>query len=373
MCKFLTNLFGKNKPKPKPPIEKPDITDPVIDPIDESTNNGNVTDPIIDETTGGEDPVIIPAPDPKDVIAPDHIYARRASDLNEVELVAGINYVLKENDFNEDKYPLYENIAEWHGMHQDTLRAYNPAPDYKIGDTLYIPSSDELCFFEYYRAYKTLENTVAEFNLLPYLPNKKLLLTARYRGAGEIGQAYATQATVFKSPNGNLAGAFERNSEMINNQKEYNVNWGPNLWKCNIFANDCVYSSGYETAFMENAHYTTAGTIHQHANYEQLKIEDITPGCVLQLFGGTGSNSSHNMILVSFVEREKLDNGSERWKFKAMGAEYDKAAVSQREHVVKLGETGNYYEVDQSLDFSGREYIRFLQPIFQREDAPSMA
>jgi len=336
---FFKRLFGiKGNPTPSPTPTGPTPVDP----------------PIVDP------PIIDPAP----LIS----YPLKSDQLEGFPLEPGVNYTLTTEDMLSNEAVIdYEKVAERYGMHESTLSAFNELRDLTTDNPVYIPSVDELCFYEYCLKYKELEVAKTQYSMMPATPNKKLLTAARYRGAGALGKFYGTMSLVFRSPNGQLDGASERRTEMIGGHKEYRVNWGPELWKCNIFMHDCVYFAGYRPDMLSNDHYITAGSLHFSDRYQQLTVAEVTPGCVVQLFNGSGSNDSHNMILMSFVDQMSIDGGSEVWTFKAMGAESDRVAVSIRRHYIKPDVGNDYYMVDSELDNSTRTFIRFFKPKDKRQ------
>lgn len=295
----------------------------------------------------------------------------RAKQIDGISIEPGFDYTIQSEDAMEDSFVVkFETVAERYGMHRTSLRAFNEAQDtYKVGEVLYVPSFDELCFMEYHRMEDDLDKVIENYRNMPNEPNRILLNAARYRGAGDMGLSYGTISTTFYSANSGLDGASERRSEMIKGQREYRVNWGENLWKCNVFMHDCVYYAGYLPDMLSNDHYITAGSLHLSNNYQQIEIDEVTPGCIIQLYGGEGSNDSHNMVLMAFIERKELNENepTEEWTFKAMGAEKDRVAVSIRRHIVYMDTSGDFYKVNKSLDHGKRTYIRLFKPKFKRD------
>ena len=106
----------------------------------------------------------------------------------------------------------------------------------------------------------------------------------------------------------------------------------------------------------ENDHYALAGHLQWAKNYREISVDSAKPGHVWQRFGGTRSDESHNAVLSSFVEVEEIDEDFERWTFKIIGAEEERAAESSREHVMKKGTNENT---------SGKK-IRFFEPKGER-------
>jgi len=299
----------------------------------------------------------------------------RSEDTDAVGLAPGMEYTVEEADTMEGTNAIsFERVADHYGMHSTSLREFNTGELYRVGDTVYIPSVDELCFAEYCRHYGNLDEAAMAYMDLPSRPNRAMLEAARYRGAGIIGEKYATLSVVFYSPNEVLAGARESRSDMINGQREYRVNWGPDIWKCNVFMHDCAYHAGYVPEVREdNKHYIRAGELHFSEKFEQINVDELTPGCVIQLFGGTGSDDSHNMVLMSFIERKAIDEPGlnvEEWSFKGMGAEKDRVAVSIRRHFVitDRDEEENGYKVYKEYDLTKRTYIRLFRPLYDRNE-----
>jgi|GEM_PF-887487 len=298
-----------------------------------------------------------------------------AEDTDAVGLMPGVEYRIEEADAMEGTNAIsFERVGDHHGMHSTSLREFNTSELYRVGDTVYIPSVDELCFAEYCRHTNDLDEAVAGYMNLPSRPNRAMLEAGRYRGAGIIGEKYGTISVVFYSPNGELAGANESRSDMINGQREYRVNWGTDLWKCNVFMHDCTFHAGYEPDVRGiEKHYIRAGKLHFSEKFEQINVDDLTPGCVIQLFGGEGSDDSHNMVLMSFIERKAIDVPDlnvEEWTFKGMGAEKNRVAVSIRRHFVitDRDEEENGYKVYKEFDLTKRTYIRLFRPLFDRNE-----
>jgi len=336
------------------------LSTPDTPPIDD--DNDDITDT---DTNDGED----------DVPTGIERFPYRSAETDAVGLEAGFEYTIGAADAIEDTNTLsFEQVAEHHGMHSTSLREFNKGEIYRVGDMVYIPSVDELCFAEYCRHYGDLDAAVAAYMEMPLRPNRAMLNAARYRGAGEIGAKYATTSVVFYSPNGALAGANESRSDMINGQREYRVNWGTDIWKCNVFMHDCTFHTGFEPDVRSsNKHYIKAGELHFSEKFGQINIEDLTPGCVVQLFGGVGSDDSHNMVLMSFMERKAIDEPGlnvEEWTFKGMGAEKNRVAVSVRRHFVitDRDEEENGYKVYKEYDLTKRTYIRLFRPLYDRNE-----
>ncbi len=345
MCKFFQMLFGKKTPTPTP---NPDPDTDVL-----------VEDPPIEE-----EPLIETPSDPTPIVS----YPLKALNVEGVALEPGTDYFVTFDDLEPGgQFIDYEKVAEDHGMHESTLSAFNNNKPFKVDDQVYIPSIEELCFYEYCLQHKELEAAKANYLQMEEWPNKKLLATARYRGAGQIGKSYGTSSLVFLSPNTDLVGAVDHRTEVVNGETLFKVNWGPDLWKCNIFVHDVVFAAGYKPDLMSNNHYITAGSLQNSNLFEQLKIDEVTPGCIIQLYSGSGSNASHNMVLMSFIERSKVDATTEKWIFRAMGAEQDRVAVSYRQHFVSMEEHEDYYKVREDIDSSTREYVRMFKPLYKQE------
>jgi len=111
-----------------------------------------------------------PPPEPK--------FPYRSDEISDVELTPGLDYIIQEADAMEDSTALsFEKVAEHHGMHRTSLREFNQKDIYRIGDTVYIPSVDELCFMEYCRHHNKLNDAVAGYLDIPPRPNRAMLDT----------------------------------------------------------------------------------------------------------------------------------------------------------------------------------------------------
>ncbi len=401
MCKLLQLLLGKKK-KPQDPIPPPtdNTTDVVVD--TSTTTPIDVNPPVVEEPVDNNPPVV---EEPIEHETPDHVpieepdepvvdvsqndpiesdpmpieptpadpspllnYPVKSVQVPELNLELGMDYVVQSSDINVHTQEVdHEKVGEQYGIHGSTLNEFNDERSFFVGDTMYIPSVDELCFYEYCRFYDELAVAQREYLRMPQTPNKNLLFAARHRASGDIGASYGTKSLVFYSRNPNLIGASQRRSDIIKGHREYRVNWGENLWKCNIFMHDCVYQAGYKPDVMANQHYITAGSLQYSNRYERIKAHEVTPGCIIQLYNGSESNESHNMVLVSFIHRKQLEGNTERWSFKALGAELDRAAVSYRQHFIHMDEFGDYYKVNDELDNTGRQYIRLFRPLYLRD------
>lgn len=234
--------------------------------------------------------------------------------------------------------------------------------EFKEGNTFYIPSNEEMALLAFSNKFDAQEEAINQYADYKNSAEEKILKTAIKRASKTIGQHYGTESLIFLSPNDNLIGASESRVELINSEKQYKVNWGPDIWKCNIFVHDVVYDAGFEPDIMDNQHYITAGQLHQSEKFERLAVEVARPGILVQLYSGEGANQSHNLILTSFVNRINKNNGNELWRFKALGAEQDRAAVSFRKYEVAV--IGNEYEI-----LGARfEKIRFFKPKFEHNN-----
>ncbi len=305
----------------------------------------------------------------------------KSSDVTEVSLNAGSSYTVTADDMSQGNEEVVWNyLARNNGMRAEklklfnqhvqtvqlfgfTLYSYNEVVALSEGAVIYIPSADELAFLAFRENFPSYDNAVQEFGTFLNSSNQEVLRSARDRASGNVGESYGTESDTFYTPNRALAGASTRRSEMIDGQREYRINWGSDLWKCNVFMHDVVYDAGYVPHLSGNNHYITAGNLHTSNKYRKIKIGEVKPGSLVQLFGGTGSNASHNMVLSSFVDRTDNGNGTERWVFSAIGAEEDRSAESVRTFDINPNDsTGDFYEATSG----GRDFIRFFEPKSER-------
>lgn len=305
----------------------------------------------------------------------------KSTDLQEIQLEPGAKYTITADDMDQgDEESIWRHIARNHGMLPEKLQLFNDriltikfagithygprnTPALKEGGTLYIPSADELSFLAFREQFPTYDEAVQEYGKFIGSKNQKILRKGYKRASGEIGKSYGTEEREFYSPNKGLAGVSRRNSANIDGQREYRINWelqsGEGYWKCNIFMHDVVYDAGYVPHLGTNKHYPTAGKLHKSRHFTKLKVSEVKPGTLVQLYGGTGQDASHNMVLTSFVKRiPKKDGMMEQWSFSAIGAEYDRSAESVRQHEVDPDESGDFYKVTAGT----RQFIRFFEP-----------
>ncbi|MDJ0707989.1 MAG: DUF4157 domain-containing protein [Leptolyngbyaceae cyanobacterium MO_188.B28] len=303
----------------------------------------------------------------------------KSANVSEIKLLPGKTYEVTSDDMSQGEDEGWNNIARNNGMLPATLKLFNQhiktvdffgvKVPYLVetttlgeGTEIYIPSADELSFLEFRKKYPTYQEAVNKYGAYLNTSGQKIIRKARQRASGKIGKSYGTDSDTFLTPNKELGGTSSRKTETIDSQKEYKVNWGSDLWKCNIFMHDTVYSAGYVPHLSSNKHYTTAGKLHKSKKYKQIKVSNAKPGSLVQLYGGTGSNASHNMVLSSFVERIDHGDGTEHWKFSAIGAEQERSAESIREHDVNPDESGDFYKVTDGK----RDFIRFFEPKHSR-------
>ncbi len=304
----------------------------------------------------------------------------KSSDVTEVNLNAGNTYTLTSDDMSQGSEDnIWNYLARKNGMLVEKLKLFNQhiktiqlfgftlysypeVLSLSEGAVIYIPSADELVFLEFRENFPSYNNAVQEYGNFLNTSNQEIIRSARSRASGSIGASYGTESNTFFTPNRALSGASSRRSETINGQREYRVNWGSELWKCNIFMHDVVYNAGYMPHLSSNNHYITAGNLHTSDKYRKIRVSEVKPGSLVQLYGGTGSNASHNMVLSSFVERTDNGNGTEHWTFSAIGAEEDRSAESVREFDINPSESGDFYEATSG----GRDYVRFFEPRNER-------
>jgi len=290
------------------------------------------------------------------------------------EITPGTNYVLTQTDALD-----IDEFARSHAFYLDDFLAFNQiikedffwgklierkvnSLEFSKGNTFYIPSNEEIALLAFSNKFDNKEEAINQYSAYRNSDEEKILKTAIKRASKIIGQHYGTKSLIFLSPNDNLIGASESRVESINNEKQYKVNWGSDIWKCNIFVHDVVYDSGFEPDIMDNQHYITAGQLHQSEKFAHLEVEMTKPGTLVQLYSGEGANQSHNLILTSFVDRTNKNNGNELWKFKALGAEQDRAAVSFRKYEVAV--------IDNEYEIVGARFekIRFFKPKFEHNN-----
>jgi len=309
---------------------------------------------------------------------------------NEVDfyLTPGILLELdKETGYN------WNSIARAYGMHFGVLQKFNQltiktyfwgkliekytepfALEMKV--SLYVPSVGEIIYNEFFDYYKNESEAIYYFENWMNTDQAIILETAVKRASGTIGKHYGTDSLIFLTPNENLIGASEQRIELVNEEPQYQVNWGADLWKCNIYAHDVIYDAGFQPDLMANQHYITAGQLHLSNNFEELSIEAVQPGVLVQLYSGSESNESHNLILASFITRTFIKNGQkapdlisieqdkETWHFIGLGAEADEAAASIRQFEIVVDTEEMLYTVTDGT----RERIRFFKPKWLRDE-----
>lgn len=292
----------------------------------------------------------------------------------EFNIIAGIWYSLTENDASDiDKFTRHRAyfLDDFQAFNQTIKEDYfwgklierRVVPlEFKAGKTFYLPSTNEVILHTFSNQFSDKDEAINQFLIFQNTEEDKILKTAIKRATGLIGAHYGTDSLIFLSPNEQLVGASENNIKFINDEKQYEINWGADIWKCNIFLHDVVYDAGFEPDVMDNQHYITAGQLHQSKKFEELEIKEVMPGNLVQLFSGQGENQSHNLVLTSFVKRGTKSNGNQLWQFKALGAEQDRAAISFRKYEVTL--------IDDSYKILGArfEQIRFFKPKFKRDE-----
>ena len=298
-----------------------------------------------------------------------------------LEILEGHEYVVTEADYDANESECIRKIARSHGMMPENLMTFNQhiaslatapelaryatIPNLAVGAVLYIPSADELAFYECVKVSETIEAAQAKYAKLAASSDLAIIRAARNRGSGQIGLSYGNKglgtdvAGPFLTPNPELAGASAKRSEEINGQLEYRVNWNATadgFWKCSVFLHDVVYQAGFKPHVRDNAHYLVAGRLQESSLMEEVPVQDAAPGCLWQRFGGTGSDDSHNAILTSFVTVESVDDEYDQWSFTILGAERESVGESSRTHTMKKGSNENT---------SGKR-VRFFRPKHQR-------
>jgi hypothetical protein len=289
------------------------------------------------------------------------------------DLQAGLNYTVQDADLVSGGRNAWRIIARAHGMMEDELMAFNPHiesvrdpnysgpafalpeyPDLASGVQIYIPSADDILFKQCAAQSESMAETVELWDELAGGHNLAVIRTARERASGKIGTGYGTPGDegIFYSPNPDLVGASSKRSEVIDGNTEYRVNWGADFWKCSVFLHDVVYGAGYVPTMTDNDHYQLAGRLQDAPDYEEVSVDKARPGDCWQRFGGSSSDESHNAILSSFVQNENVDEMHDRWVFRIIGAEDQRAAESERSHLMMK---------DTNENTAGK-IIRFFRP-----------
>ncbi|MDP6935166.1 MAG: hypothetical protein QGG40_19760, partial [Myxococcota bacterium] len=203
----------------------------------------------------------------------------KASGTTEIDLKSGTTYTVTDGDLQGgDEAAAWKAIARQHGMHEDTLIAFNQhvatvqvdehavaqpvTPTLTAGTDLYLPSAQEQLLFQCRDKAGSYEGGVALYAEVAGLEsNIALLETARERSSGDIGEGYGIPGLdgKFLTENPDLAGASELRTTKINGKKQYKVNWGSEFWKCSLFLHDVIFSAGLEPHMTENQHYLLAG------------------------------------------------------------------------------------------------------------------
>lgn len=301
---------------------------------------------------------------------PERVRDRAEDVADKVTLAAGTEYAVTAEDLAA--YDAWKKIARDHGMSPEHLVAFNqhvqsvnvgtPAEaqsttttELAEGVSIYIPSAAEIMLAQCREQTDSYEAAVSLYGELSQGPNVKLMTVARDRASGKVGESYGTKGVEggkFLTQNPTLAGASAKRSEVINGQREYKVFWLKDFWKCSLYMHDVVWSAGYKPHQSDNDHYLVAGRLQESPQYDEIDVKDARPGDCWQRFGGTRSNESHNAILSSFVKVEDVDEGHDRWTFSIVGAETERAAESERTHMIKKGTNEN----------TGGKRIRFFRP-----------
>lgn len=296
----------------------------------------------------------------------------------QVTLTPGTQYTVTAADMQAGDP--WRAIARANGMLPERLQAFNqhvvevnvggdtstqlqPLASLAEGTQIYIPSATEMAFAQCREASASFEEAVALYGKMSEGPNIRMITAAYARAGGVTGEGYGTagiEGGRFMTPNPDINGASSRRSETVDGQTEYKVFWLADFWKCSVFSNDVVWQAGYQPALQANNHYATAGRTHEQPVFKQVKAADAMPGDKMQRFGGRGSNESHITILSSFVKRETMPGGNERWSFSYIGAESDRAGESNQSFVVDPA-TATVTEGS----YVGK-ILRFMRPVAKR-------
>ncbi len=301
--------------------------------------------------------------------------ARKSSDVD-FYLMPG-QYI----NLNEETLFNWKDIARKYGMHHTVLQSFNKIViqtrfwgkliehytqfvNLEIGVSIYIPSAGEIVYNEFLSSHDDEIDAIQYFNNWLSREESIMLETAVKRASGTLGKHYGTESLIFLSPNHHLIGASEKRVEWVNNELQYKVNWGADLWKCNIYAHDVVFDAGFQPDVQSNQHYITAGELQLSDKFEELSVEMVQPGNLVQLYSGNQSNDSHNLILASFITKTYIEDNLETWRFIGLGAEADRAAASERVFDMKIElQENKYYVIDGK-----RELIRFFKPKWLRDE-----
>ena len=299
----------------------------------------------------------------------------KAGDLEKVTLSPGSTYKITAADM--EAWDPWKVIARDHGMSPEDLQAFNqqiielegsgPAMggpvSLEVGAEIYLPSAQELGFAEVRKHTSSYDEALTLWGEMEEGPNVRILDAARSAASGEVGESIGTKGVDggwFYTANPTLAGARRSRSKMVNGVREYKVFWIPDFWKCSLFMHDVVWRAGYQPHQRDNDHYELAGRLNESKHYEEIDVRNARPGDCWQRFGGRGSDESHNAILTSFVDIEEVDSEHERWTFDILGAEDERAAESERSHVVKKGTS----EIAEG--YKAGKLLRFFRPRAER-------
>ncbi|MCO4762176.1 MAG: hypothetical protein KC502_11770 [Myxococcales bacterium] len=222
---------------------------------------------------------------------------------------------------------------------------------------LYIPSTEEMLYGDCVKKTGDHEKAAKMFGETAEAGGLAILKGARNAASGDMGASYGTKGKdgAFWASNPDLAGASSRRMATHNGEKKYKVIWASNFWKCNLFANESVYQGGREISMRANKHYTTAGALHLDTEvYSQVPAASAYAGCVVQLYGGTGSDASHSGICAGMPMISSDSDGNTVVEFTFLGASTDRAKEADKRIVLKKG-------TDEILSGDSHSNLRFLK------------
>ena len=355
---FFDRLFGRNRNRNDPASTQPAATTPApAEGNRDALRNMNYEDgrnavrPASTEST---------TPTPAAEVAPEPAGPAGEQDI---ALSEGTHYTVKAGDIKYSDSSSWSHIAEQHGTIAWRLRQANEGIEQLAeGMELYIPSAEEQLYADCVKNTGDHEKAAAMYAEVAGMGGLAILSGARNAASGDQGESYGTSGKdgAFWASNPELAGASRRRMGEHNGEKKYKVIWASNFWKCNLFANESVYQGGYAPSMRENKHYTTAGALHLDTKtYSQVPATAAYAGCVVQLFGGTGSDASHSGVCGSMPAISDDADGNTVVDFTFIGASTDRAKEQDKRIVLKKG-------TDQIVSGDSHKNLRFLKALKKR-------
>lgn len=289
--------------------------------------------------------------------------APASTGVQSVPLPEGTHYTVTSGDVQYNDGATWTHIAEQHGMIAWRLKQANEGIEQPAeGIELYIPSSEELLYADCVKKAGDEDKAAAMYAEVAQSGGLAIVSGARNSASGDMGESYGTSGKdgAFWASNPELAGASSRRTATHNGEQKYKVIWASNFWKCNLFANESVYQAGYEGSMRENKHYTTAGALHQDTKtYSQVPAASAYAGCVVQLFGGTGSDASHSGVCGSMPIITTDESGDTVVDFTFIGASTDRAKEQDKRITLKKG-------TDVIVSGDSHKNLRFLKALKKR-------